>query len=147
MPRPIPGTGSPSCRGRGARSGTLGTRSLTAGLVYDTRAQPLPYGVRTLIGHERRLLFAADEYEVVLDVGGDAPGGWSCVTGQVLANGAPVSDVAVTHADGTSQRTDADGSFRLVRHRTTWCDVHLQADVWELRLPPFDLVGLTDAAR
>jgi hypothetical protein len=119
----------------------LDTGSLTAELIYDTQSQILPQGVRTLIERERRLFFAAAEYEVVLEVASDAPGGWSCVTGQVLAQGAPVSDVAVVLDDGTSQRTDANGSFRIVQLVTAGCGLHLRADAWELAWPPFALVG------
>src|SRR4051812_25664558 len=122
-----------------ARS-SLDRHSLTAELIYDTRLQTLPEGVRALIERERRLLFAIAEYEVVLEVVSGAPSGWSCVTGQLLANGAPVADAAVLLDDGTSRRTDAHGGFRTVQLRTARCRLRIRAPSWELIVPTFDLV-------
>jgi hypothetical protein len=122
----------------------LGTGSLTAELIYDTQTQHLPRGVRTLIERERRLLFAAAEYEVVLEVVSDGPGGWSCITGQVLAEGVPVPDAAIILDEGTAQRTDDNGSFRLVRVSTARCTLRVEAPTLELALPSFDLTCLTE---
>jgi hypothetical protein len=123
----------------------LPARPMTAELVYDTRQQTLPRGVRTLIERERRLLFAAERYEVVLEVAYDASDGWSCVTGQVLADGAPVPGVAVTLDDGTVLRTDDNGSFRLVQVISARCGLRFDGDTWALVVPPVALVPTTEA--
>ena len=47
------------------------TKWVDVRLVYDTKAQPLSSGVRAVLQRARRLLYAADETELVLQI---APG-------------------------------------------------------------------------
>jgi hypothetical protein len=114
---------------------------LTAELIYDTQTQDLPRGVRTLHPKERHLLFSVDEYELMLEVVSDTSAAWFCVTGQVLANGDPVPNVAVMHGDGATVRTDEDGTFKMVQAHATPCQLHVQADDWSMRVPSFDLAS------
>ena len=91
-------------------------RRLMARLVYDTSAQPLPSGVRAVIQRARRLLFAADDLEVVLQVSPEAAPERLKVMGQVLAEGLPVADAGVRLDGPAGPRAwtaDREGEFRF----------------------------------
>ena len=91
-------------------------RRLSARLVYDTNAQPLPSGVRAVMQRARRLLFAADDFEVVLQVSPEAVPERVKIMGQVLAEGLPVAGADVRLDGPTVQRswaTDREGEFRF----------------------------------
>ena len=89
---------------------------LTAELVYDTRCQELPIGVRAVAQRARTLLFAAEALEIVLQV---APYGSTerlLLMGQVLLDGEPIPAATVRlggPAVGAHGLTDEDGEFRL----------------------------------
>ena len=92
-------------------------RRLTATLAYDTRSQALPRGVRNANLTERRLLFLADQYEIMLKVSTDLATGLPKLGGQLLADGLPVEHGAVDlvgplHRD--RENLDDDGGFRMV---------------------------------
>lgn len=93
-----------------------GPRHVAADLVYDTKAQPLPSGVRAVMQQRaRRMLFTADDTELVLQVSSDASPEQLKVVGQVLDEGIPVEGAAV-HLDGPRQvheATDEEGEFRV----------------------------------
>ena len=91
-------------------------RRLLARLIYDTRAQPLPPGVRLAAQRARRLLFVADEFEVVLQVSSSPSPDRAAVIGQVWSSGVPLAGAAI-RLDGpvklTDGVTDPEGQFRL----------------------------------
>ena len=91
-------------------------RRVPADLVYDTKAQPLPTGVRAVMQQRaRRMLFTAEDTELVLQVSSDAAPEQLKVVGQVLDEGIPVEGAAV-HLDGPRQiheATDEEGEFRV----------------------------------
>ena len=92
------------------------TDRFLASLVYDTEAQPLSSGIRAVIMRARRLLYAAGETELVLQV---APGKRSeqfTLTGQVLDDGMPAEGAAVTlqgPAGDRHEATDEEGEFMI----------------------------------
>jgi hypothetical protein len=110
-------------------------------LVYDTQAQQLPRGVRTLHSRERRLLFDADEYEVMLEVVCDVPAASFCIKGLVLADGRPVTNAQVVLAGEATVRTDAAGVFRAVYSQSASCQLRVESPDLNLTLPSFDLVS------
>jgi hypothetical protein len=66
---------------------------LTAALVYDTAAHRLPSGIRALVQQgTRRLMFVADEYEIVLHVVASDEPEQVGLLGQLLYQGLPLSD-------------------------------------------------------
>ena len=91
-------------------------RRLAARLVYDTSAHPLPSGVRAVMQRARRLLFAAADFEVVLQISPEAMPERVKVMGQVLTEGLPVAGAEV-RLDGPpgprSWATDREGEFRF----------------------------------
>ena len=89
---------------------------VTPQLVYDTRDHPLAAGVRSVGGSARRMLFATDETELVLQMTPERRPGRVRLMGQVLDNGMPIGGASV-HLDGPTgpcvKSTDDDGQFRL----------------------------------
>ena len=66
------------------------TERIEARLVYDTKAQPLSSGVRAVVQRARRVLYAADETELVLQIGPDKQADRMKLAGQ------PQSILAIT---------------------------------------------------
>ena len=93
-----------------------GVRRVPADLVYDTKAQPLPSGVRAVMQQRaRRMLFTAEDTELVLQVSSDTAPDQLKLVGQVLDEGIPVEGAAV-HFVGPRQlheATDEEGEFRI----------------------------------
>ena len=114
-------------------------RSLTAELIYDTQTVRLPYGVRTVRGHERLLLFTSAEYEIVLEVIAGETAGWLRLAGQILVDGEPVAGATISLDDGRSTVTDDEGRFRLVHALAVRCGFWVQTDDMLLIVPPFDV--------
>ncbi|MCC6174215.1 MAG: carboxypeptidase regulatory-like domain-containing protein [Chloroflexi bacterium] len=94
-----------------------GLRRVLAALVYDTRAQALPVGVRAVSQRSRSLLFAAEDFEITLQVSAGGKAEHLKVLGQVLLEGMPVAAVAA-RLDGPGGQldtsTDDEGEFRLL---------------------------------
>ena len=88
-----------------------------AELTYDTDQQPLPTGVRMVVREgNRRLMFEAQAYEVMLRVAADRHGQRYDVAGQVLYEGLPLpgATVRLDRSDPTATTsTDQTGRFRL----------------------------------
>jgi hypothetical protein len=84
-------------------------------LVYDTRDQALPTGIRAVVREgSRRLLYAADELEVLLRVTPATDTQGFELSGQVLNEGVPTAGVPVRIAGAADHSTtDRVGSFRL----------------------------------
>src|SRR3954447_6317399 len=89
---------------------------MAAELVYDTRDQALPTGIRAVVREgSRRLLFAADEHEVLLRVTAPSATEGFEIVGQVLIEGVPTAGVPVRLAGAADYvTTDRGGSFRLI---------------------------------
>jgi hypothetical protein len=92
------------------------TKWVDVRLVYDTKAQPLPSGVRAVMQRARRLLYAADETELVLQI---APGKQAerfTLAGQMLEIGSPVEGARVKlHGPegNVHETTDDEGEFQI----------------------------------
>ena len=114
-------------------------RSLTAEMIYDTQTVTLPHGVRTVRGHDRRLLFTAAEYEIVLEVVAGETSGWLRLAGQILIDGEPVQGATITLDDGASAVTDDEGRFKLVQGWAPRCSFWVQTDGLLLIVPPFEI--------
>lgn len=87
-----------------------------ARLVYDTRDEPLAAGVRLAAQRARRLLFVAEEFEVVLQVSPNPSSSGVRVMGEVLWEGVPVVGATIRLSGPvtpTNQPTDLEGKFRL----------------------------------
>ena len=85
-------------------------------LVYDTRSQALSAGVRAVAQRARRVLYTADETEVVLQIAPDREPDRRKLAGQVLDEGMPLEGAAVSlHGDASQvgQETDEDGEFQI----------------------------------
>jgi len=93
------------------------TERIEARLVYDTKVQPLSPGVRAVVQRARRVLYAADETELVLQIAPDRQVDRLKLAGQVLDEGMPIEGAAVAlhgPAAGQVQReTDEDGEFLI----------------------------------
>jgi hypothetical protein len=103
--------------------------ALQVALIYDTAAHRLPSGIRALVQEgTRRVMLAADEYELVLHVvAGDGRRRVGLV-GQLLYQGLPLADRWVrAHGMGALVvcATGRAGSFRLPS---------LEAGVYELEI-------------
>lgn len=126
---------------RATDAGTSGPRRLVARVVYDTRAQPLPAGVRTVLQRARRLLFVAEDSEVILQVSPAATSGQIQVMGQVLAAGLPVHGAtlrAVGSASVAPQATDQEGAFRLAGLPSGDYTLEIETAEHILELPTLD---------
>jgi hypothetical protein len=89
---------------------------IEARLVYDTKAQPLTPGVRAVVQRARRVLYAADETELVLQIAPDRQADRMKLAGQVLDDGMPIEGAAVNlqgAARNTDHETDEDGEFSI----------------------------------
>ena len=103
-------------RGLGVTAAQLDAPRVSAALVYDTAAQPLSPGVRTVAQRSRRLLFMANETELMLQVAPTPVPARLRLVGQVLDEGEPVEGAAVELRGpgwATAQSTDDDGQFRV----------------------------------
>jgi hypothetical protein len=98
--------------------------SVQAALIYDTKAQPLSSGVRAAVQRARRLMFAADDTELLLLITPDREPERVWMLGQVIDEGIPLEGAAVAvsgaaagagHAGGrrAEHRTDREGEFRI----------------------------------
>ena len=85
-------------------------------LVYDTATQPLRQGVRAVTQRARRLLFMAEDTELMLQLAPTPIPTCLKLVGQVLDCGEPVSGAAVElrgPAGVIAQATDDDGHFSI----------------------------------
>lgn len=85
-------------------------------LVYDTAAQPLRPGVRAVTQRARRLLFMAEDTELMLQLAPTSIPTCLKLVGQVLDDGEPVIGAAVElrgPGGHINQATDDDGHFAI----------------------------------
>jgi hypothetical protein len=100
--------------------------SVRAALIYDTKAQPLSSGVRAAVQRARRLMFAADDTELLLLITPDRQPDHVWMLGQVIDEGIPLEGAAVSvrgavnandAAEGVDRgvalQTDREGEFRI----------------------------------
>ena len=91
-------------------------RRVRASLVYDTKARPMPSGVRAVMQQRtRRMLFTAEDTELILQVSSSTAPEHLKIFGQVLDDGIPVEGASVyfTGARQADAATDEDGEFRV----------------------------------
>ena len=92
------------------------TDRIEASLVYDTRSQPLSSGVRAVVQRARRVLYAADETELVLQIAPDKQADRHKMVGQVLDEGMPIEGAAVSlhgPSSNVERETDEEGEFLI----------------------------------
>jgi hypothetical protein len=86
-------------------------------LAYDTAEERLPSGVRAVVREgNRRLMFEARSYEVMLRVAPDRLAQQYELAGQILFEGLPLpgATVRLDRSDpGVATSTDGSGGFRL----------------------------------
>ncbi len=85
-----------------------------ATLVYDTSAQPMPSGIRAVMQQRiRRMLFTAEDTELILQVSSSTAPEHLMIFGQVLDDGIPVegASVQLTGPRRIDGATDEDGEF------------------------------------
>lgn len=92
------------------------TERIEANLVYDTKSQPLSPGVRAVVQRARRVLYAADETELVLQIAPDRLADRHKLAGQVLDEGMPIEGAAVNlhgASRDVAEETDEEGEFLI----------------------------------
>ncbi|HYU20319.1 MAG TPA: carboxypeptidase-like regulatory domain-containing protein [Chloroflexota bacterium] len=97
-------------------SASVAGSGLVAHLIHDTRAMLPLAGVRNIKPRARRLLFAAEEFEVVLQISPERSANRLRVMGQVTAVGAPVVGAVVRICSFdrfAEQVSDENGEFRI----------------------------------
>jgi hypothetical protein len=112
-------------------------------LAYDTCEQGLPSGVRLAMREgNRRLMFEADAYEVMLRVASDGQTQQYEVAGQVLFEGLPLPGaiVRLDRSDrSTTIPTDHAGGFRLPPQVHGACRLRIAVGGAVLAVPPIAL--------
>lgn len=104
-------------------------RRLIAALVYELTPRTARVGVRGAGSAGRKLLFAADQYEVMIQGSPDARPSRHLLLGQVSWDGepAPQATILLENADYRAETdTDQDGAFRFPGLLTG----SYQLDVW-----------------
>jgi len=113
-----------------------------ADLVYDTKTQPLASGVRAVVQRGRRLLYAAGETELVLQIASEPQPDQVRLMGQVLDEGMPV-DGATVDLRGESvalhRATDEEGEFRLGGLPVGSYDLDIDTATRQIRVDQLDL--------
>ena len=84
-------------------------------LVYDTATQPLMPGVRAVMQRARRLLYAVDDAELILEVSPERTPDRLRLMGQILDGGEPVAGAVVrlVGSEARAETTDDEGEFRM----------------------------------
>jgi len=113
-----------------------------AGLVYDTKAQPLSQGVRAVACRARRLLFTCDQTELVLQVDADQRTQHVRLVGEILDEGLPVPGAAISvRGPDTVHRltTDDGGQFRLADLVADNYGLEIETERRIIDVPAFDV--------
>ena len=118
-------------------------------LVYDTATQSFPSGVRAVLQKDsRRLLFEAQDYEMLVRITPHHLTDGYELIGQLLYEGLPLPGAAVRFESDdvdTILQTDQSGSFRLVRLRSRRCRLSVAVDGQVLEAPPMVLGNAEEA--
>jgi hypothetical protein len=116
---------------------------IEARLIYDTKAQPLNSGVRAVVQRARRVLYAADETELVLQIAPDRQANRLKLAGQVLDEGMPIEGAAVNlHSSGAAdvaQETDEDGEFLISSLPKGEYSLEIDTPARSLSVAPLDI--------
>jgi hypothetical protein len=115
---------------------------IEAHLVYDTRSQSLGAGIRAVAQRARRMLYTADEAEVVLQITPDQEPDRRKLAGQVLDEGMPVEGAAVSLHGSVSQvgqETDEDGEFQIGSLPGGAYRLEIDTPVRLISVPPLDI--------
>ncbi len=114
---------------------------IVASLVYDTRTQPLSSGIRAVVQRARRLLYSADETELVLQVAPGKQPDRLKLAGQVLEDGMPVEGAAVTLHGPTShaEETDEEGEFLITSVAKGAYSLDVKTPAREMTIVSFDV--------
>ena len=125
----------------GGQNGLSSGPRLVAELVYDTKHQALPTGIRALVTEgSRRLMFASDEIEVLLKVAPAASGTQVDLIGQVMNEGLPTAGISVCRAGQTDHSTtDRSGTFRMPDLPAGPCALEIHVSGHVLDVGPLDL--------
>jgi hypothetical protein len=92
------------------------TERIQAVLVYDTKSQPLSSGVRAVVQRARRMMYAAGDTELVLQIAPDRQAERLKLAGQVLDDGMPVEGATINLLGPTKNvddSTDEEGEFLI----------------------------------
>ena len=115
---------------------------IQANLVYDTKSQPLSSGVRAVVQRARRVLYSADETELVLQIAPDKLANRHKLAGQVLDEGMPIEGAAVSLLGGPkniAQATDEDGEFLITSLPGGEYSLEIGTPAGLLSVAPFDI--------
>ena len=111
-------------------------------LVYDTKTQPLASGVRAVVVRGRRLLYAVEATELILQILVERRPDHVRLIGQVLDEGMPV-DGAMVSLRGTSTAlrrvTDDEGEFRVTELPTGSYGLDIETMMYQVRVDQLDL--------
>ncbi len=113
-----------------------------ASLVYDTEAQPFPSGIRAVMHRARRLLYAADETELVLQIAPGKQPEQFTLTGQVLDEGLPVEGAAVSlqgPMGDVHEATDDEGEFLIGSLPSGIYGLDIDSPARYIRVTPLEL--------
>ena len=114
---------------------------IVASLVYDTRTQPLSSGIRAVVQRARRLLYAADETELVLQVAPGKQADRLKLAGQVLEDGMPVEGAVVSlHGPAShDEETDEEGEFLITSVPKGAYSLDIKTPAREMSIVSFDV--------
>jgi hypothetical protein len=117
-------------------------RISTGELVYDTRAQPLTAGVRSAMQRGRRLLYAVEDTELLLQISPAGRPRHVRLFGQFLTDGEPVEGAAFSlrgPAVTVDGETDEDGEFRVADLLIGQYDLDVRASDGVMRVQAVDV--------
>jgi len=115
---------------------------IEAHLVYDTRSQQLSAGVRAVAQRARRVLYTADETELVLQITPDREPDRRKLAGQVLDEGMPMEGAAVSLHGGVgqiNQETDEDGEFQIASLPRGAYRLEIDTPARQISVAPLDI--------
>ena len=112
-------------------------------LAYDTADTGLPSGVKVVVREgNRRLMFEAEAYEILLKVASDRLTRQYELAGQVLYEGLPLPGATVRlegNGPATTTATDLTGGFRLPSLVDGACSLSIAVAGAVLTVPPIAL--------
>jgi len=113
-----------------------------ARLVYDTKTQPLASGVRAAVVRGRRLLYAVEATELVLQIIVERRPDHVRLIGQVLDEGMPVDGAMVSLRGASTARrrvTDDEGEFRVTELPTGSYGLDIETMMYQVSVDQLDL--------
>jgi hypothetical protein len=118
-----------------------------AELIYDTKAQPLSAGVRAVVQRARRVMFAADDTELLLLIAPDRRPERVWMLGQVIDDGVPLEGASVSihgssihgSAEPVERATDQEGEFRVAELPKGSYGFEIETALRTVTVAPFDV--------